>query len=170
MKTVLVAIVLLLSTFGSAAFAARGSLEGWEQLRFGMTTAQVIQAAGPRAQYEDTFLSGPVVVWPVRIGDQPAQIAAFVPDGKLNSIKVFLPDVHHETKQQCHERLDAIVTSLSKQYGAPDEEDDSGAAGSDISAWHAIFRFQNGAWLDADADLHDRDFTCTADLLYEAPK
>jgi hypothetical protein len=161
MRTLPAAVVLLLATFGSEAIAATGSLEGWEKLRFGMTTAQVLQVAGPGAQYEDTFLSGPVVVWRVKVDDQPAQIAAFVPEGKLDSIKVFLPDIHHETEQQCHVRLNSIVAGLSKQYGAPDKEEVSAAAGSDITAWHATFRFKDRASIQADADLHDADFTCT---------
>jgi hypothetical protein len=64
----------------------------------------------------------------------------------------------------------SIVAGLSKQYGAPDKEEVSAAAGSDITAWHATFRFKDRASIQADADLHDADFTCTADLLYQAPK
>jgi hypothetical protein len=135
-----------------------------------MTTAEVLRAAGPGAQYEDTFLSGPVVVWPAKVDDQLAQIAAFIPRGKLNSIKVFLPDIHHETEQQCHSRLAAMVEGLSKRYGAPDEETTDEGTGNEVTAWHAIYRFQNAATIQADADLHDADFTCTADLIYEAPK
>jgi hypothetical protein len=170
MRTLPAGAMLLLSTFGSAAFAASGNLDGWERLRFGMTTAEVLQIAGHGAEYEDTFLSGPVVVWRIKLDGQPAQVAAFVPDGKLNSIKVFLPNIQHETKQECHERLDATIKSLSKQYGAPDEETTDQATGNEVTAWHAIYKFQNAATIEVDADLHDADLTCTADLIYESHK
>ena len=53
------------------------------------------------------------------------------------SIKVFLPDIHHETEQQCHARLDTMVERLSKHYGAPDEETTDEGAGNEVTAWQA---------------------------------
>ena len=153
-----------------AVRSAPRTLEGWSGLRFGMTTAEVLKAAGPTAKSEDTLLSGPVVVWEAPVEGQRAQIAAFVPEGKLQAVKIYLPDVHHETEQQCHARLDAVVADLARQYGAPDEQTADHGTGNDLTAWHAIFRFQNGATLTADADLHDADYTCTADLIYDSHK
>lgn len=150
------------------AIAASGNLDGWGRLHFGMTVAKVLEIAGPTAQSEDTFLSGPVVVWRTTANGERVQIAAFVPDGKVHTIKIYLPDIHHETEPQCYARLEAVTGDLAKQYGSPDEITENHGATDQETAWHAIFKFKNGATITADADLHDVDFTCTADLIYDS--
>ena len=116
------------------------------------------------------MLSGPVVVWQASVEGQRAQIVAFVPDGRLHAVKIYLPDIHHETEPQCHARLETVVADLARQYGSPDESTADHGSGGSLTAWHATFRFQNGATITADADLHDLDFTCTADLIYDSHK
>jgi hypothetical protein len=170
MKIAAASLFLIAAMAAGEARAAPGTLDGWSGLHFGMTTAEVLKAAGPGAKAEDTFLSGPVVIWQADTEGQAAQIAAFVPGGTLQAVKIFLPDIHHETEAQCHARLESVVAELAKRYGAPDETTADDGLGDHVTAWHATFRFQNGATITADADLHDADFTCTADLIYDSHK
>ena len=161
-------IALMTMAASGAAQGATRALEGWGALRFGMSTAEVLQAAGPKAASEDTLLSGPVVVWSGVDEGTPVQVVAFVPDGRLHAVKLYLPDLHHTNEEQCYARLDAAVEALSRRHGPPDEMTVGDAAGEHVSGWRAIFRFADGATIVAEAELQETHLTCTTDVTYDA--
>lgn len=166
-KAALVAALACVAA-GPAASALAGELAGWGDFHFGMTAAEVQRIAGAGAQAGADISGIPVVIWDADVFGEKVQVAAFLPDGKLDAINLTLPDMADSNDRECFARLTRIVDELTKVHGTPDERSPKMVSDEGAASWHAIFKFDSGAAITASSTLTDFDSTCSTELIYDA--
>ena len=124
----LLPVLLIAFSFMPAAHAERGALEGWGDIKFGMTFDEAYRASGGIGQKGADLFTGTVLYWKTSIIGEPANVrVVFGRKDRVTAIELEFPGQGGvaslgECRAMMLPKFDEIVLALSMKYGEPDAE------------------------------------------------
>ncbi len=108
------AFVLLLS----AAPLAAEPLEGWAELKFGMTVDEAMEATGGDARPEINIVGKTILKFARTVASRSARVIVGFENGRLNIIVLQIDKGRVRGLQECLDEADEIAGQIEQRYGA----------------------------------------------------
>jgi hypothetical protein len=155
-------VLLLAFFFMPAAHAERGVLEGWGDIKFGMTFDQAYRASGGIGQKGPDLFTGTVLYWKTSIiGEQANVRVVFGRKDRVTAIELEFPGQSGvaslgECRAIMLPKYDEIMLALSMKYGEQDAET------------KGQFTFKNSAYIIATIKSLNRSCSITVNYISSA--
>jgi hypothetical protein len=142
--------ILAALLFVSPAHAGRGNLDGWGDVKFGMTFDEADRATGGVGQKKKNILGQTTLIWQSMMLNSPVEInVIFGAKARVTSI-VIVFDIAHDCSSFPDPRF---VDALASKYGKPDSTIPFSTSSNTTKGATSMFLFDNGASIKADAGL-----------------